>query len=107
MVFCSKCGKELDRGANFCLQCGVRTLKGEADGVPIPQDWLTSGLSQLGKELENALTKAAQEVERALKTTKDKIQESTQKPINCPHCGEKNPRSDAQYCYKCGKQLAR
>jgi rRNA maturation endonuclease Nob1 len=106
MVFCSKCGKELGSEANFCLQCGVRTLKGETDGVPIPQDCLTSGLSQLGKELENALTVAANEVERALKSTKDKIQKSSQKIVNCPHCGEKTQRSDAQYCYKCGKQLA-
>jgi predicted amidophosphoribosyltransferase len=106
MVFCSKCGKELDGGANFCLQCGVRTLKGETDGVPIPQDWLTSGLSQLGKELESALTSAVNEVERALKSTKEKIHDSSQKIANCPHCGEKTQRNDAQYCYKCGKQLA-
>lgn len=106
MVFCSKCGKELGNEANFCLQCGVRTLKGETDGVPIPQDWLTSGLSQLGKELESALTMAAQEVERALKTTKEKIQESSRKSVICPHCGEKSPRSDAQFCYKCGKKIS-
>ncbi len=106
MVFCSKCGKELGNEANFCLQCGVRTLKGETDGVPIPQDWLTSGLSQLGKELENALTMAAQEVERALKTTKEKIKESNKKSVICPHCGEKSQRSDAQFCYKCGKQIS-
>jgi len=105
MVYCSKCGKELNSEANFCLQCGVRTLKGEADGVPIPQDWLTGGLSQLGKEVETALTMAAKEVERALKTTKEKIQESTRKSITCPHCGEKSQRSDAQYCYKCGKSI--
>jgi predicted amidophosphoribosyltransferase len=105
MVFCSKCGKELGSDANFCLQCGVRTLKGETDGVPIPQDWLTSGLSQFGKELESALTMAAQEVERALKTTKEKIHKPGRKPVNCPHCGEKSQRSDAQFCYKCGKQI--
>jgi predicted amidophosphoribosyltransferase len=74
MVFCSKCGKELGNEANFCLQCGVRTLKGETDGVPIPQDWLTSGLSR--------------------------------KSVVCPHCGEKSPRSDAQFCYTCGKQIS-
>ena len=105
MVFCSKCGKELGTDANFCLQCGVRTLKGEADGVPIPQDWLTSGLSQLGKEVENALTMAAQEVERAFKTTKEKIQATSRKTVSCPHCGEKSQRSDAQFCYKCGKPM--
>jgi predicted amidophosphoribosyltransferase len=105
MVFCAKCGNELDADANFCLQCGVRTLKGETDGVPIPQDWLTGGLSQLGKELETALTMAAQEVERALKTTKEKIQDSSRKSVTCPHCGEKSQRSDAKFCYKCGKPI--
>ena len=105
MTFCSKCGKELESEANFCLQCGVRTLKGETDGVPIPQDWLTTGLSQLGKEVENALTMAAKEVERALKTTKEKIQESSRKTVTCPHCGEQSQRSDAQFCYKCGKSI--
>ena len=72
MVFCVKCGKELEGEANFCLQCGVRTLKGETEGIPIPQDWLTSGLSQLGKELEIAFKEAVDNYLEACKKLKQK-----------------------------------
>ena len=36
MVYCMKCGAKLPEDAYFCPKCGVRTLKGEAEGISIP-----------------------------------------------------------------------
>ena len=97
MVFCAQCGENLPENAYFCLKCGVRTSKGEEDGVSYPWNW--------EKEVEKALSTAANEVEKAFVTVKTSFQKTVKKePITCPQCGEKNLSSD-KFCSKCGKHL--
>ena len=97
MVFCSRCGEELVETAYFCLKCGVRTSKGVEACVPYP--W------NLEKEVEKALSTAAQEVEKAFNTVRESIGKSIRRePAACPNCGEEN-QYDSKFCYKCGKEL--
>lgn len=94
MVFCSKCGEELPENAYFCPKCGARTRRGVEAGISTP--W---------EELKDALSKMGQEIEKAFKTTRESIRESTSREqVVCSHCGEKN-LGYARFCYKCGKEL--
>jgi len=98
MVFCAQCGEELPENAYFCLKCGVRTSKGENEGVSYPWNW--------GKEAQKALSTAAEEIEKAFITVRDSVQKTIIKEkIICTNCGEKNLH-DNKFCYKCGKKLA-
>ena len=97
MVFYPNCGEELPENAYFCLKCGVRTSKGIEAGVSYPWNW--------EKEVEKALSTAAQEMEKAFNAVRESIYKSTKRePVICPNCGEKN-QVGSKFCYKCGKEL--
>jgi len=97
MVFCSRCGEELPENAYFCLKCGVRTIKGiEADVAP-PWNW--------EQQAEQALSKVAKEMEKALETVREGVRKSIKRePVICSNCGEKS-RGYTKFCYKCGAKL--
>jgi adenine-specific DNA methylase len=103
MGFCTKCGKEISEESFFCLNCGVRTVKGkEADVAPPVEDW-REAFSRVGHELE----KAAKEMEKAFEEARQKIRESVgTRMVVCPHCGGTNP-FDSSFCYKCGRNLTK
>jgi len=97
VVFCSNCGEKLPESSYFCFKCGVITSHGVEAGVSYPWRW--------DKEVQKALSTAAQEVEKAFNTVRDSIHKSIKKePAICPNCGEKN-QSDSKFCSKCGKEL--
>jgi len=110
MVFCSKCGKELPENAYFCPTCGVRTGKGVEAGVSLPYRDM---FSDMGKEMEKALAKAAEETKKALDKAKEELDKAredfrkaiSQETISCSSCGEKNP-ANAKFCRKCGRKLS-
>lgn len=102
--------------ANFCTNCGTRTPKGIKEGVSIP--WADTEIRQ---ELDIALQKASKaiddgvkiareslkevavEIERELKSAKERVKERSQ-PVVCAVCGQENIRT-AKYCTKCGNAL--
>ena len=117
MVNCRGCGKELTEDANFCPNCGFRTLKGEETGVSTPRD-----RPKWEEDVESALQTAAKTVEDALKIAMESLREVAEEvgvefekvkerhlpkrldPVFCPSCGTQNP-GDSQYCTKCGKKI--
>jgi len=105
LVFCSKCGAELPEDAYFCPKCGVRTRKGVEAGVSISWAEVKDEFSNIGEEIEKAFTTAGKEIEKAFKSARESIRESiSEEAVVCSHCGEKN-RTDAKFCYNCGKEL--
>lgn len=104
-MFCSKCGAELPEDAYFCLKCGVRTRKGVEAGVSVSWAEVKDEFSEIGEEIEKAFINAGKEIEKAFKSARESIRESMRaENVSCPHCGEKN-RTDAKFCYNCGKEL--
>jgi len=101
MVYCSKCGSKLSDDSNFCLKCGVRTKKGIKEGVS--PHWAYR--SNWEQEIEDALSKAAKNVEEAFNAARENIRRSiNKKPIVCPKCKEENS-SYHKFCYKCGTKF--
>ena len=106
MAFCSRCGKELPEEANFCLKCGVKTVKGDTTGAQDPWEDLKVGLSRIGEEIDKAFTVAGREMEKAFKMARDEIREATSpETITCSHCGRRNI-ADSHFCYNCGRKLS-
>ena len=72
MVFCSNCGIELPEDAFFCHKCGQMTEKGKASGMSRPehpnQEW--------EREVENALSTAAQNIREGLEAAGEGIRET-------------------------------
>lgn len=102
MAFCSMCGKELLEDANFCPNCGVKTLKGDTVGAPDPWNDLKVVFSRIGEEIDKAFTVAGKEMEKAFKFARDAIKEATNhETVTCSHCGRRNI-GDAHFCYNCG-----
>ena len=106
MVFCSKCGEELPGKAYFCLNCGVRTRQGVEAGVSAPwMEELKESFHKMGQEIDKAFSIVGMEMEKAVKTAREKIQDSKKKKqLVCQNCEEGNP-TDAKFCYNCGKDL--
>jgi len=105
MVFCHKCGVELPDNVYFCPKCGVRTIKGEEEGISTIWEDMKDTFHKIGKEMEKALSLAASEMEKAFQTAKENIQESAKKePAVCANCGEKI-QGYARFCYKCGNKI--
>src|SRR4030042_1813618 len=119
MASCRGCGNKLAGDANFCPVCGLRTEKGESDGVRTPvtsrPDWekdLSAALNNATRLMDDAFQAARSglqavadevgvEIERARgQATRDIA------PVYCPKCGNRNP-GDSIYCMKCGKELRR
>jgi rRNA maturation endonuclease Nob1 len=119
MASCRGCGNELARDANFCPVCGLRTEKGERDGVRTPitprPDW--------EKDLEAALNNATRLMDDAFQAARSGLQAVADEvgveierargqatrdlaPVYCPKCGNRNP-GDSIYCTTCGKELRR
>jgi hypothetical protein len=74
------------------------TSAGVETGVSYPWNW--------EKEVEKALSTAAEEVGKAVNTVRKSIRKTVKRePIVCIHCRETN-RFDSKFCYKCGKELA-
>jgi ribosomal protein L40E len=102
MVFCSKCGVSLTENANFCPKCGVRTKKGKEAKVSPPWEDV---FSEVGVEIETALSTASREIEKAFKEATGGIRKAIAKESTvCSNCSEKNP-TDARFCHKCGTNL--
>jgi predicted amidophosphoribosyltransferase len=122
MVECKSCGHELDKDANFCSHCGLRTDKGVKNGVKTPID----GRANWEKEIKAALEVAAKSVEEGFRIARESIREVSEElstefserrekwesrresqrdeQIYCPKCGHRN-NMDAVFCSKCGKKL--
>jgi ribosomal protein L32 len=108
IVFCSNCGETIF-DVNFCPKCGVRTMKGVEENVPIPRqrNWeeeLESAVETIGEEMERAFTIAGSELKKALHRTKESLSSTEKKGVVCTKCGETN-QNDTNYCYKCGTKL--
>jgi predicted amidophosphoribosyltransferase len=109
MVFCSKCGKEIPENAYFCPTCGLKTLKGVEANVSMPYGNM---LSEMGKEMEKALGRAAEEMKKALNAAREGLDRGREdirratsgEPVVCPSCGEKSSVGD-RFCRKCGGKL--
>lgn len=105
MAFCYKCGKELPEDANFCLNCGVKTMRGDKAGAQDPWEDLKVVFSRIGEEINKAFTVAGKEMEKAFKLARDEIREATSREtITCLHCKRRNI-ADAHFCYNCGGKL--
>jgi ribosomal protein L40E len=105
MVFCSKCGEKLSDDANFCIKCGVRTGHGAEANVPFPAEEWRDALVKVGQEIEGAFSTAAKEVQKAFKTVKENVTESSSRRlVVCESCGQQTA-AESIYCTKCGKKL--
>ena len=109
IVFCSNCGEAIPEDVNFCQKCGVQTMKGAEEKVPIPRqrNWekeFESAIETIGEEMEKAFSIAGSELKKALHRTKEKLNATEKKGLICTKCGETN-RNDTNYCYKCGTKL--
>ncbi|MCW4049826.1 MAG: zinc ribbon domain-containing protein [Candidatus Bathyarchaeota archaeon] len=117
MVNCRGCGDELAPIANFCPKCGLRTEKGEEEGVKTPIGTRPGWEKDIETALNNAtklMEEAFDAARRGLQTAADEIGVEIEKaktwratkanPVYCPKCGKKNP-NDALYCTTCGKEL--
>ena len=109
IVFCSNCGETILEDVNFCQKCGVQTMKGAEENVPIPRqrNWekeLESAVETISKEMEKAFSIASSELKKALQRTKEKLSKTEKKGLICTKCGETN-QNDTNYCYKCGTKL--
>ena len=119
MVTCRGCGDELSEQANFCPKCGLRTERGEDEGVKTP----LSARPNWERDVETALTNASKLMEEAFQAAKKGLQQAADEvgfelekardrktakpaPLYCPKCGSRNP-SDSQYCTSCGKEMPR
>ncbi len=119
MVKCLGCGEELNSEAYFCSKCGLRTEKGEKDGVKTPMD----NRAVWERDVETALNNAIKLMEEAFNTARNGLRNIANEigveieraktfkttrpaPTFCPKCGSKNP-SDAEYCTNCGKEIQR
>jgi predicted amidophosphoribosyltransferase len=121
MMKCKSCENELNKDANFCSHCGLRTEKGMKNGVKTPVD----GRASWEKDVQDALETAAKKLEEGFRLALESLREAAEeissdiserreilrrKPIKkdamfCTQCGAKND-SDAVYCTKCGKELS-
>ena len=109
IVFCSNCGEAILEDVNFCPKCGVRSMKGVEEKVPIPRqrNWeeeFESAVETIGEEMEKAFSIAGSELKKALNRTKEKLRTTEKKGVVCTKCGEPN-QNDTNYCYKCGTKL--
>jgi predicted amidophosphoribosyltransferase len=107
-VFCSHCGNAIPDDVNFCPKCGVRTVKGVEQNVPLPgqgnwEERFESTVETIGEELEKAFSTARRQLEQAYHRTKESMRK-TSDTVNCPNCGETN-QNDTNYCYRCGTKL--
>jgi predicted amidophosphoribosyltransferase len=118
MANCRGCGDELAQDANFCPKCGLRTEKGEKEGVKTP----LTPRPEWEKDLETAMNNGTKLMEDAFQAAKKGLQAAadeisvemgkargrarTLNPVYCPKCGGKNP-GDARYCTVCGKEIPR
>ena len=107
-MFCTNCGNAILDDANFCPKCGVRTVKGVNQKVPLPKEgnWeerLEATVETIGEEMEKAFSTARRELEKAYSRTKESMRRPSDAVI-CPNCDEKN-QSETKYCYKCGTKL--
>jgi predicted amidophosphoribosyltransferase len=122
MVKCKSCDHDLDKDANFCSHCGLRTEKGMKNGIKTPVD----GRASWEKEVQDALETATKKLEEGFKIALESLREAAEgissdiserremrrskptrkKALYCTQCGAKND-SDAVYCTKCGKELPR
>ena len=108
-MFCSNCGQVIREDVNFCSKCGVQTMKGRKENVPVPRqrNWeeeFESAVETIGEEMEKAFLLAGSELRKALRRTKEKLGGTDVKGVVCIKCGESN-RSDTNFCYKCGTKL--
>jgi len=104
MMYCYKCGEKLPEEAYFCPKCGVK-IEEKVAGVSDSREELKDKFTQMGIEIEKALSIAAKEIEKAFRNVGDNLREGTNKEIKiCPHCGERNLEK-AYYCYKCGGEI--
>ena len=107
MMYCSRCGRQLEDDVRFCPSCGTRTPVAVSAGVNYPPiEDLREAFSRAGDEMEKAFSMAAQEINDAFKSTTRTIRDSVGgEPLICPQCGTKNS-SGASYCSRCGKKLS-
>ena len=104
MGFCSNCGEELPEDAYFCPKCGVRTRKGVEAGVSTPLEELNYALSKMGEEMEKAFVTAAKEIQRAVRTVRESVRSGFKQTVVCSQCGERNV-DGAVFCSNCGKKI--
>jgi ribosomal protein L40E len=121
MTFCTNCGENLPKEANFCPKCGWKAQLGVDSNVHSASDEFRESMTKMSIELEKAFNVAAKEIQKAFQTAKNNIQEATTtnkepttphkeptttniEPTICPNCGEKN-HPEAIYCSKCGNKL--
>jgi rRNA maturation endonuclease Nob1 len=114
---CRGCGDELAKEANFCPKCGLRTDKGEREGVKTPVTPRPDWERDMEKALNNAtklMDDAFQAAKKGLQAVADEVGVEVEKargprtrnlePVYCPNCGKKNP-GDSLYCTGCGKEI--
>jgi membrane protease subunit (stomatin/prohibitin family) len=132
MVFCSKCGTELNEETFFCTNCGARTARGDDEGVePHWKKELEEALQKASKSLDAGFREAMQSLENVARDIKPELEEAKeglreaaedvgagirgaaerlkgrrrQEYLHCSACGKKNIGT-AKYCNECGKPIA-
>jgi uncharacterized membrane protein YvbJ len=106
MVYCARCGQELEENFYFCPKCGARTVLGKTAGVAEPWDDLKEALETAGEEMRKAFQKAGEEMRKAFAETRIQVTtHGTTGSVLCPNCSAQNPYG-AKFCQKCGKPIS-
>ena len=101
---------EVSDEENFCPSCGVRTVIGTEQNIPLPRqdNWeerFEATVEKIGVEMEKAFVTARRELESAYNRVKESIRKPPKKDtIFCTNCGEKTEKR-AKFCPKCGTAL--
>jgi len=104
MAYCSNCGEKIPAEALFCPKCGAKTTK-DVEKTVVSSEELRATFNKIEKEFEKAFAIASKEIQAAIKTAREKVQQSSSKEdVACSSCGEKNP-SNAVFCYNCGAKI--
>jgi ribosomal protein L40E len=77
MTFCTNCGENLPKEANFCPKCGWKAQLGVDSNVHSASDEFRESMTKMSIELEKAFNVAAKEIQKAFQTAKNNIQEAT------------------------------
>jgi len=100
MVFCSRCGEEIPKDADYCPSCGVRIRREVEIEAGGPWDEVEAAFERMGEKLEKAFERVGMEIERAFEGESEEDEEL----VVCPECREENV-AGAKFCYRCGEKL--